>query len=417
MTSAPLITETTGGYCVSWADSQIDAHVRRVRVTSDGGVKGELEIIHHNKRGDVCLLPASQFNFSSETTRRNFAKQLKEKISLSVEWKEIFDFLAVRIQELARAGDGYVEVLLEDDVPPPERLLGSIIYKGVQNLIFGDKGVAKSTLAYLFAICVGLPWSDNPFGFEVPALPVATLVLDWETDESIFRYYLSRLKRGMALPQCPIYYRRCTLPLRDDIETIERQMAAVNAKLLIIDSLGAAAGGEHGELKGSEAALLFNAALRKLKTTALIVGQTAKGESEQGKRKTVYGSTYFTYYARNIFELCRGEDDYSDTLHLAMFHRESNLGKRLSPMGFCLQFNDSTGAIIVEREPVSVSEFSQKLNTQARILEALKSGAVEIKELAASLEVPQNNCRVAISRLARQGKVVKVGKAWGLAAL
>ena len=81
-------------------------------------------------------------------------------------------------------------------------------------------------------------------------------MLDWETDESIFRYYISRLRKGMNIPICSLHYRRCTLPLISDLEAIQKHTETINANMIVVDSLGAAAGGERGELKGYELEML-----------------------------------------------------------------------------------------------------------------------------------------------------------------
>lgn len=335
------------------------------------------------------------------------------KLALDIEWKEVIDWCCYKVQELVWSGDPYDKVSTDEEAPAPEQLLQGIIYKGVQNIIFGEKGVSKSTLAYLLGMCVTLPWSDNPLGLTVPAESITTLVLDWETDRPIFGYYVSRLKKGMGIPVCSLYYRRCTLPLVDDIEAIQRHIEETGAELLIIDSLGAAAGGERGELRGSESALLFNSALRKLKRTSLIIAQTRKGDDD--RKKTIYGSTYFTYYARNIFELCRGTDDYGDVQHLALFHRECNLGRKIPPIGLRAEYNDATGSIKIDREPVSIAEFSEKVSVSMRILEALKGGAMTSKELTEALDVSRNAVDQALRRLRVNQKITDTGgKKWGL---
>ena len=421
----PIVDEQINGYLIKWSEPyNLTARVSRLRIPSDGQVRGELEI-KHNKNGNLdYLLVPTQFNFSSEPTRVKFAKQLSDKLDLEIEWKEIFDYLCQQIPELARAGDDAIEVFPDPNSPPPEQLLQGLIYKGVQNIIFGEKGVCKSTLAYFLGMCVTLPWKDNPLDLSVPKESIRTLVLDWETDKNSFLYCMSRLQKGMDIPICSLFYRRCALPLIDDIEAIQKKVEEIKAKgdaddkekeiLLVIDSLGAAAGGERGELKGSEAALLFNAALRKLKLTSLIIGQTSKGDAD-GKRKMIFGSTYFTYYARNIFELCTGHDDYGDSQHLALFHRECNLGKKMSPIGLRIEFNDTDRSINIEREAVSIAEFSQKVSVGMRILEVLKEGAMNSKELVDYLEVSRNAVDQALKRLRTNHKITDTGgKKWGL---
>lgn len=414
----PKITEEINGYLLEWEQPNLTARVTRLRIPSDGQVKGELQIKHEDGNGNKILLVPTQFNFSAEPTRAKYAKQLAEKLDIQVDWKEVFDYLCNEIQLLARTGETVIEVWTENDEPAPEHWLDGIIYKGVQNIIYGEKGVMKSTLSYTLGICVMLPWTDNPFHLTLPERPEIPLILDWETDSNIFKRTIARLKRGMDMPNCPLYYRRCVAPLADDIEPIQELVESCKATVLIVDSLGAAAGGERGELKGAESAIVFNSSLRKLRThtgepiTSLIIAQTRKGDED--RKKTIYGSTYFAYYARNIFELCKGTEDYDNEEHMALFNRFCNLGRRIKPIGFCATFDDETGGINLTREVVSVSEFSEKVTIGSRILELLKEGKMKQKDIKDSLGTPYSSTSMALKRLQQQGKVVRINDYWGL---
>lgn len=406
------ISELLNGWLFRWPEYSLTVKATRVRIPSDGQVKGELTMEREDQGQVYHLLVPTHFNFSAELSRQRYAKQLGDKLDLGIEWREIFDYLCERVQYLARAGESYVEVYPEKDTPPPERLLGPVIYKGVQNIIFGEKGTHKSTIAYVTGFCLTLPWTDNPLDLPVPKRSVKGLVLDWETDEPIFRYYLSRMQRGMNIPVCSLFYRRCTLPLVEDIEPIQQLCESTGAELLIIDSLGAAAGADRGELKGAESALRFNAALRSLKMTSLIIAQTSK---DPHRSKSIFGSTFFTYYARNIWELVSGQDDFSDTQHVALMHRECNLGKKVPPLGIRIDYNQDDDSMKLEREAFSPSEFAEKASAAMRILEAVKRGAMTSTELTESLDLARNTVDAALSRLRRQRRIMDTGgKKWGL---
>ena len=406
----PIITSQIGGYLLDFKDAAILIKVGRLDVHKDGRVTGELTITGKDK---AILLQPSSFNFSSDRTRGMTAKQLGEKYpDAKVNWVETFDYLGYKVQELARQGESVLEIWAEDDVEAPEFLLEPFIYKNQSNIIFGEKGTLKSSLSQAFAMCMALPWPDNPLELKVPDKPVVSLVLDWETDKKIFAWSLSRLKRGMGMPTVPIQYRRCYLPLAEELEEIEQYIDKVKADVLIIDSLAAAASGERGELN-AQSALSFNMALRKLNRTSLIIAQTSK---DPDGKKTILGSTIFTYYARNIFELCRSEDMDSDKVHSAIFHRECNLGRKYKPMGFCMDFNDANRSLNITRESVTVAEFIGKVTSQNAVADALKSGLKSVKEVADMTGLKENNIRTSLGRLRSLDKATKVGDKWGLKA-
>uniref|UniRef100_A0A6M3LMW3 Putative ATPase domain containing protein n=1 Tax=viral metagenome TaxID=1070528 RepID=A0A6M3LMW3_9ZZZZ len=407
MINPPGITPQIGGYLLDF--TEIAVKVGRLDTHKDGRVTGELTITNSSK---AILLPPSTFNFSADRTRAITARALAEKYpDTKVNWVELFDYLGYKIQELARQGEPVIEVWVDDEAEKPEFLLEPFIYKNQSNIIYGEKGVSKSTLAYTMGMCMALPWHDNPLELVVPDRPIVTLVLDWETDEKTFAYYLSRLKRGMNIPTVPMYYRKCQQPLSEELEAIQQFIQDHNIDILLIDSMAAAAGGENGELKGAQSALSFNTALRKLNRTSLIIGQTSK---DMTGKKTIFGSTMFTYYARNIFELCRNEDMDKDSVHLAMFHRECNLGRKHKPIGFCLHFDDDNNSISINRESVTVSEFVNKVSATNAVADALKSGLKTVKEICAITGLKDSVVRTYAGRLVEKGKVVKVGDRWGL---
>ena len=404
----PEITETPSGYTLEWKDQHIKISTSRIHIhKSDGRVTGELVISTDVKNLSSILMPASQLNFSSERTRTSLIKSLGEKFK-QFEWDTIIDQLAYYVQDLARQGEPIKELWTSDNIKPPEYLLEPFIYKGLPNIIYGEKGVSKSTLALVFYTCLVLPWHDNPLELVVPERSIKTLMLDWETEGDIIQYYAKRLQTGMSLPPFAVNYRRCALPLADDIEQIQRHISNIGAEVIIVDSLGAAAG---GDLKAPEIALNFFTGLRRLKTSSLILAQTSK--DEDSKRKRIFGSVYFEYYARNIWELCKSEAISDEEFDVALFHRNANLSAPLKPIAFHLHYNES--GLSVDRTSVDIREFRAKMSASVKVLDALKKGALSAEEISDITEISTDTIRVSLSRLKKRGKVVSLERGkWGL---
>ena len=173
----------------------------------------------------------------------------------------------------------------------------------------------------------------------------------------------------MGLPPFPISYLRCNSPLADNIEQIQKRMAKAGAEVLIIDSLAPAVGGDI--TKSTELPLRFNAALRQLKCSSLIIGQTSK--DKDGKHKSVFGSAFFEYYARNIFELRKVQEEGEDIIDIALFNTFCNLGRRQPPMGFRVNFDKAEAGIEIERTAITAPELIERMGTQARILNFLRA--------------------------------------------
>ena len=126
----------------------------------------------------------------------------------------------------------------------------------------------------------------------------------------------------------------------------------------------------------------------------------------------MYGSTFFEYYARNILELRKVQEEDEDNLDIALYNTFHNLGRKLKPQGFHLSFN-GTGTHIEQTE-ITAPELLARLGTQARIKALLLRGDMPIKDIAAELELSETSCRMAVSRLCSKGTLVKTPKGYGV---
>jgi hypothetical protein len=394
-----VVTQTINGYRFDLPEEHLKVKANRLHVHKDGKVTGELLISSNGATPELILKPHTQLNFSSDLTRTKLIKSLSEDSEHP--WPDIIDQVCYQVLEFARAGEPLQQLWTSADVHPPEWYIKPIIIRGMPTVVFGEKGVLKSNLVLMLMTCLLLPWAGNPCGLQVPEESTQPLLLDWETEADVVQWSAKKLQQGMGLRHFALPYRRCYLPLADDLEQIQTYIEESKAKVIFIDSLAQAAG---GELKETQPALAFFTALRQLKTTAFIVAQTSK--TEEGK-KTIYGNAIFTYYARNIFELSRSDDKEENTANIALFHRWSNVTKLSRPLGFQFTFNEGTTE--VESQVVTVEEFRKKMSATAKILYALKRGPLSTKALMEECNLDRDEADQAVSRLTRRNKIVKLG--------
>lgn len=407
------ITERINGYEFSWPDCGVTIKATQVRLhESDSRVTGYLTVFAMN--GDnkqVCIEPQSQFNFSAPRTRTELAKNLNLKTS-TPPWGQIIDNLCYGVQERIRAGEPVRELWTSEDIPELEFILHPLLIAGVPTVIYGEKSATKSTFSLLVYLCLLLPWTDNPYGFGVPSEPTKTLILDWELPGDIAQRNLKYLTNGMGLGSVPLYHRHCSSPLANDLETIANHVANIGAKVVIVDSLARAAG---GELNHTESPNAFFQALDKLKVTSLILAQTNKSDN---KVKTIYGNALFSYYARAIFELCRSENSPDKgPLDVALFHREGNLTERLPEMGFRLTFDRLAQRTVISPQRVNIGDFSGKVSIQKAVIKVLTKGALSVEEIAEETGVEIGTLRVALTRMKAKAILVNPERGlWGLRA-
>jgi len=249
-------------------------------------------------------------------------------------------------------------------------------------------------------------WVDNPLGLIVPDERIPVLYLDWETDEDNINYTLNRLKKAQELPCFRLHYRRCYFPFADDLPEIQAMIERTGARLLIIDSLAAAVGTDLNPAEGATKFLTRD--IRQLNITSLIIAHVAK--DERGK-KTVYGSVFFSNYARSVWELRGHQEVGEDSLTVALYHKKANVSKLFKPMG--LRFAYFTDGIVVEQQNIGdVPELARALTLKEQLKEALRHGKVSVTELAEQLESSESSIRGTLNRY--KNVFINQDDGWGL---
>jgi hypothetical protein len=412
--SKPNCADVLGGYAYDWEDEKIKIEVRRLNLRF-GDVNGEIIISTTSPGVTASHLHQARFNFSDSPSRDKLAKSLSLK--LEAPWSSILEQVSVYTLERFRRGEPVVHLSTHDaEIKPPEYLLRPFIIKNYPTILFGDPSGAKSLTAQVFSALLYLPWYDNPLGLSVPSSSKRVLYLDWETDEATIKWSLSCLSRGMDIGILDVAYRRCNVPLSHDLDRIQQYIGEEKADLTIFDSLGLAAG---GDLNSSLSALDFWTAWRSLHTTSLILAHVAKNGED--KKRSTYGSQYFTAEARSIWEIKKSQEPDSSEMDVAMFNRKPPPFSRLhGPIGIHFDFEGdgevSDKIIIRSSQPESVEEFVKGMGTQKQIEVLLKRGPMDNRQIMEELDISDGNVRIATKRLKDKGRIIKAqGEKWGLA--
>ena len=410
--SIPNVTEIANTYFFEWKDENLTISVSRLREHSDGRITGEVNI-RTTAPGIAPHLHQAQFNFVSTRSRQELARAMYERYNL-VNWVPILEQLCVITLKRLRQGEPVHFLSTETDAAPPGYLISPILPLAQPTTIFGLPGTGKSYLALLLALTAAIPWEDNPMGFEVPAGANPVLYLDYETSKDETHWRLKKLARGTGLGPTIISYRRCSKPLSEDMEGIQRAVFEASAKLIIIDSLGGACG---GDLYVPEPALRFFSALRKLNTTSLIVAHTSK---ESAKEKSILGTVYFTAYSRQIFETRLVQEPEETEVSIGLFHRKSNSDKLLRPIGLHIFFDEEQTRI--EKQDVrSIADFLEHLSLSERAMEYLREGPAPLAEISEALGKSKETMRVILKRLEDKKQITRLPgtkeKIWGISLL
>jgi len=405
----PKMTTQTFGLRYEWEGIGINIDVRDLRM-QNYELKGQITVTCDKVPGGDLLLQTN-FNFSSSTTRKTTATRLNEGYESN--WNAILEQLCYITIEHFRKGEPAIELTGDNcSVKPPEYVLEPFLIRNNPTILYGDWGAAKSTTSLLMAACCLLPWDDNPMGWRSPSDTYKTMYLDWETDKDTVFYTINSIATGSGLGALPIFYRRCKVPLAQDVEQIADWVASTGAGIIIVDSLTRAAG---GDLTATEPANEFWDAVRAINKTFLILGHVAKAESDKNKR-TVFGSQIYSTQARCLWEIKKSEEIGASQIDVTLYNRKSPSFTGLrQPIGMRIEFGDNS-IYALSSQPEIPSEELEKIYTGDRIKDLLlKNGRMTAQGIADKLEIKTDTVYKALHRMAEKGFIVKLpGGFWGV---
>jgi hypothetical protein len=252
-------------------------------------------------------------------------------------------------------------------------------------VIFGQGDSKKGWLA----IAMALHWAagkDLPNGVVVNSNGNAgVLYLDWEASEKETARRFQWMARGMGM-DVPrgIGYKRMFSGIADQIDELRRMVKRDHIGLVIIDSMGPAAG---GKLNSDESAIPANNAIRHLSpANRLIIAHISKGERAGGGKTgpaSIIGSVFFDNLARSSWKIETDTIDQTSFL-VGMIHAKVNTGKKHNGKAFNLRFDDNLHTAAISAG--DLSEHSAALTSMGtirdRMILALKDGVKTRKELA-----------------------------------
>jgi len=409
--SEPTFENKGTKYLITWPDIKLHAEVSRISM-------------NHESTKCMCIFTSSyeganphilqtRLNLESTRGRNDLAKDLatRYQIGQPIDWKAITEYLTVKVLREYEKGEPVILLTSNDETKPLEYLLHPIAPLLKPTVIFGEPGSGKSQLAVVFGMTLCLPWHDNLLKLVPPSKSIVTLFLDYECDPEDVQRQLVSLTKGMGLPYVELYYRRCSLPLAEDIESIRNHVENINAQCLIVDSVSLAAGDDPSK---PNVATTYFRQLRQLHITSISLAHTSKSKEPQAK--TIFGSVMWEAGARSVWEIQGQEEE--DTLDIVLFHRKANLSKRFNPQGYRISYKDNLPIKVSWHNPKEVAEFVEKMSTNDRIIDILKTeGASTMDSICESLDITKNLCKVSLYRLKKKALIVKLPDGtWGVSA-
>lgn len=399
-----------------FADQEIEVILDRfAEERHGGGVVAEITI-NTSKEPGAGLLHRGRVNLISTRSRSELVRTLEKRpdngrLLAGIDFGGILEVACYRSLERWRQGDPTVDLR---DVRPGERprwLLEPFVEEAGAALLFGDGGVAKSILA--LTICVGASSGVAIIG-SPRSEPRPALYLDWEADQHVHAERERAICAGAGLSEIPaIYYRRQVASLAESAAMLRREVAKLGVGLVIIDSMGAARGGDPES--ADTTIRLFNAA-RSLGVAWLGIDHVPKNAHDKSKP---FGSTYSHNLARVTWGVERAQEAGEDQMVVSLSNHKANNGRLAKRQAFRLRFDmadrDTLAAIAFEPCDVrDVPALAERLPVKERILAVLRDGKMTTHAIADALQIGQSQTRVRLNELAKADRVARLGEEWGL---
>jgi len=399
--SKPVITQTLSGFIFLFPEENIKLEATEVHLHKDRRITGFLKVDALGI-GEASHLHEAEFNFKSDLVRKRWEKDLSEQYP--ADWKSILAVVCHEVKQRMTQGEPVEFLDNEGEAEPISYLIAPLIPLGHPTVLYGEGNAGKGVLCLGIAMVAILPWYDNPLGLIAPFEPTRLLYLDWELGNKDTKGRLQLLKRGMGLPYLGMEYRRCSMPMVDDLESIQKIVSDNGINFVIVDSLGMASG---GDLNATEPAFRFYSALRKLNLTSLIIAHTQKGDGT----KSIYGNVHFFNYARQVWQLKKSQDEGASDINLILYHEKHNFCRKHPPIGYNIDFQDTR--IVIKR--VEAMEDLDRLTLKGGIYSLIKDSPMTVKELAEILEAKPASVAITLNRMKKANQVVSLPDSkWGL---
>jgi AAA domain len=392
--SQPICERSLDGFSFSWSDLPIQISLTRIKESSRG-TTGEICCQVLAKTGKMMTLTHQSINLL--TSRSRLSKDLSTRYP-DAPWDAILEQICVMALRELRKGSPIESLEPGDASPTAWFALNPLIYEHNSTVLYGPGDSMKSFLA----LYCGLLMASGMSGPNLMAAPTRrrVLFLDWEMSVEDLRGRVQLLRAGDPRLDGTVDYRRCAYPLADEASDMKKVIAEGSYDMLILDSLAMAAGG--GELEKAESAIRFNAALRGLECTSLVIGHTPKPNDEQ-KERSLYGSVFFHNLCRVSWEARR------EGQTVGLFQRKNNLGPKHDPIGFQLEIH-AEACQITASDLSDEPTLTKSLPWASRInLELQKGTAMTCQDLASVLDADQAIIRTTLSRMEKAGRVGKLG--------
>lgn len=404
---APQATYIEDEYIFLWDALGVELVVERFR-EDKGAVYAD--VTPRSATGDG-FFPPDKLNLGSARSIKQYANTLgNEGLLSSDEWFHALSQAAKL--SLTRYRDGEPSVVLADvEWQGKQRyVIAPYIDRHGTTILFGDGAVSKSIHALSFGISVATGTTIIP-NTEVREQG-AVLYLDWEADAETHAERLQAICAGHGIePPTNLHYMRRVGSIASSVREIRREIAMRQVVLAIVDSVGAACGGDPEQAASVIAAMN---AIRAFGVPTLAIHHIAKDAKDKTKP---FGSVYSPNLARRTWRLDKEQAAGEQAIYVRALNYKANNGRLYESLAHSVRFGADEDETL--HEVVFATTSPGRAPVEGRglknpIASELRSGPLTVPELALALNAKEDTIRKTLKRW--PDWFVQVGDGWALVA-
>lgn len=294
-----------------------------------------------------------RLNLLSMSARDQCRREIEHVLGNPVkgQWTALFS------RAITKAQDAYLSVdrsVRASDIEAPDDLrfvIPDICVEDGFSILFGEGSAGKTWILMMMAICVslGIPFLGRPVEQR------NVLYIDCETGKRTFGYRLRRLLAGLNLaPESASnihFWHLGGVPFDDQIDAIKRCCEENQIGFIALDHIAAACSGDANE---QSVAARFARAHGKLEIPMMALAHITGADMRNPEAvNKPFGSIFWHNLSRRTIFVLRQQEDESVIADLGLYPKKVNDGKRPSPFGARITFEDPSGPISISSDALS----------------------------------------------------------------
>lgn len=396
----PRATYSEDEYRFHWPDiegASVEMVLERFVETRDGDIRCECKITFTD-----ALQHGTAYSGRLLLVGPNSLRDVVNSANKLVEWPywaPVISQARDDAKERFRTGEPPTDLRLEIAEQPSKYLVRPFIPDRGITIMYGSEESAKSMTVNMFAVAVS---SGCEIGGLVSEETGPVGYLDWEDDAATARERMVAICAGAGIDpkQCHIEHKRMAASLDESKREVKQWLGKIHARLVIVDSLGMACGGDPNDPSLMIKAMI---AARSLDLPVVAIHHLAKDAKDKSRP---YGTVYAAAEARMTW-LVEKEDTQKQEngkLRIALTNMKSNRSRRHPRQSFEYTFDvdDDTEAL----RSVSVRPLAFRDTTDVgvgagqkwRIADALKAKPLTVDAIAAVTRISKASVRTQLNR-------------------